>query len=132
MFGLFKTKETLKQELLTEIREEEEKRRTELAEAEAKAREDERARLAVEEKARLEEAAKIKASEEPWVEIKGIVEDPEKGIKIELDWNDAFVKHLRASGYKGADDDSVIQRYIAVLSKQVAGDMAEAQINENE
>lgn len=131
MFG-WKNKEQLKKELLAEIREDEDRRRKEIAEAEEKAREEERVRLAAEEKARLEEAEKMKASEEPWVEIKGIVEDPEKGIKIELDWNDAFVKHLRASGYKGADDDSVIQRYVAVLSKQVAGDMADNQINENE
>lgn len=134
MFNIFKfkSKEQLKKEILEDIRVEEEARRLALAEAEEKAREEERLRLEAEEKARLEEAERMKASEEPWVEIKGIVEDPEKGIKIELDWNDAFVKHLRQNGYTGVDDDSVIQRYVAVLSKQVAGDMAADQINENE
>ena len=74
----------------------------------------------------------MKASEEPWVEIKGIVQDPERGIKIDLDWNDAFVKHVRQNGYTGVDDNSVIQRYVAVLAKQVAEDMADDQYNENE
>ena len=138
MFG-FKSKEQLaqekadmKKELLEEIRADEERRRAEIAEAEEKAREEERLRLEAEEKARLEEAERMKASEEPWVEIKGIVQDPEKGIKIDLDWNDAFVKHLRNNGYVGADDNAVIQRYVAVLAKQVAGDMAADQYNENE
>lgn len=131
MFG-FKSKEQLKKELLAEIRAEEETRREEIRLAEEKAREEERVRLEAEEKAREEEIAKMKASEEPWVDIKGIVEDPERGIKIELDWNDAFVKFLRKNGYTGADDEAVIQRYIAVLAKQVAGDMADDQINEHE
>lgn len=131
MFG-WKSKEQKKQELRDEIRREEDERKAEIEAAEEKAREEERLRLEAEEKAREEEAIKMKASAEPWVEIKGMVEDPEKGIRIELDWNDAFVKYLRKNGYTGTDDDAVIQRYIAVLSKQVADDMADDQINENE
>ncbi len=127
MFG-WKNKEEQKQELLAEIRADEEKRQAELNEAVETAKERERAKIAA-----LEvEAAKMKASDEPWVTIKGMIHDPEKGIKIELDWNDAFVKHLRNNGYTGAGDDAVIQRYIAVMAKQVAEDMAEDQINENE
>jgi len=131
MFG-FKTKNQIKKELLEEIRAEEKQRREEIQAAEKRARDEERGRREAEEKAREEEAALMKASEEPWVDIKGIVEDPEKGIKIELDWNDAFVKFLRENGYTGTDDETVIQRYVAVLAKQVAGDMAEDQINEHE
>lgn len=131
MFG-WKSKEQRKAELLAEIKAEQQARDAEIATAQKKAREEERLRLAAEEKAREEEAAKMKASAEPWVEIKGIVQDPARGIKIELDWNDAFVKYLRQNGYTGADDDTVIQRYIAVLSKQVADDMAEDMVNENE
>lgn len=121
MFG-FKSKETLKKEIREEL----------AAEAEEKAREEARRVAEAEEKARLEEEQRMKNSDEPWVEIRGIVEDKEKGIKIELDWNDAFVKYLRKNGYTGVDDDAVIQRYIAVLSKQVADDMADEQVNENE
>lgn len=131
MFG-WKSKQQLKDELLKEIREEEEARQWELDIARDEAAKAERERIEEEEKARKEEVARMKASEEPWVEIKGIVQDPERGIKIDLDWNDAFVKHLRQNGYTGADDNAVVQRYVAVLAKQVAEDMADDQINENE
>jgi len=131
MFG-FKSKEDIKREVIDELREEEERRKQEIAEAEEKARVEERERVAAEEKAREDEAAKMKASDEPWVIIKAMVPDTKKGIKVELDWNDAFIKHLRANGYTGPDDDTVIQRYVAVLSKQVAEDMADDMVNENE
>ena len=131
MFG-WKSKQQLKDELLKEIREEEEARQWELDMVRDEAAKAERERIEEEEKARKEEVARMKASEEPWVEIKGIVQDPERGIKIDLDWNDAFVKHLRQNGYTGADDNAVVQRYVAVLAKQVAEDMADDQINENE
>ena len=131
MFG-FKSKEDVKKELLEEIRKEDEDRKAVIAKAEQKAREDVQAKIKAEEAARAEEAEKMKSSAEPWVVIKAMVQDPEKGIRIELDWNDAFVKHLRANGYTGTDDTTIIQRYIAVLSKQVADDMAEDMINEHE
>lgn len=54
-------------------------------------------------------------SDEPWVNIRSANFDSEKGIKIELDWNEAFVKHLRASGIKGATDDIVVQKWLAFL-----------------
>ncbi len=131
MFGWI-SKEERKQELLAEIRAEEENHQAELKAAVETAKERERAKIAAEEADRKVEAAKMKASDEPWVTIKGMIHDPKKGIRIELDWNDAFVKHLRNNGYKGVGDDAVIQRYIAVMAKQVAEDMSEDQINENE
>ena len=48
---------------------------------------------------------------------------PDGQIKIELDWDDNFIKHLRSNGYTGPDDDAIIQKYIIELTKQIAGDM---------
>jgi hypothetical protein len=56
---------------------------------------------------------------EPWVFIKGAVPDAEQGVKIELDWNDAFVKFLRDNGIEGASDESVVQKYLAMLHRQM-------------
>jgi hypothetical protein len=142
MFG-FKSKKEQRAEMLAEVQEQlriekeaadkaEVERRQAILKAEENAREEERTRIAAEEAAREAEVAKMKESEEPWVEVKGMVQDPDKGIKIDLDWNDAFVKHLRENGYVGTSDDQVVQRYIAVLAKQVAEDMSGGQINENE
>ena len=54
-------------------------------------------------------------NQEPWVDIKGAVEDEKHGLKIELDWNDAFIDYLRENGINGADDDTVIQKWITML-----------------
>lgn len=56
---------------------------------------------------------------EPWVHIKGMVHDPEMGIQIELDWNDAFVKFLRDNGITGSNDNAVVQKYLAMLHRQM-------------
>lgn len=104
MFDWFKAKDEIKDELRKELLEE--------IRAENKTKEEEQ---------RKEE--EDHAKEDPHVEIKGIVVDSEKGIKITLDWNDAFIKHLRDNGFDGADDDAVVQKYIAILAKQVADDM---------
>jgi len=56
---------------------------------------------------------------EPWVDIKGAIEDPEHGIKMELDWNDAFVTYLRDNGITGADDEVVVQKWIALLYRDL-------------
>lgn len=104
MFDWWKAKDEIKNELRREILNE--------------LRSDKEAK---EEKQRKKEEERSK--EDPHVEIKGMVHDPKKGIRIELDWNDAFIKHLRDNGFDGPDDDAVVQKYIAILAKQVAEDM---------
>lgn len=54
-------------------------------------------------------------SKTPWVEIKGADVDSAKGIKIELDWNDAFIVDLREAGIKGKTDEEVVQKWLAFL-----------------
>ncbi len=67
----------------------------------------------------LEEADKYRDSKEPWVTIIGdtISED---GIQIALDWNDAFVKYLKAQGVTGSDETEVVQHWLAMISKQAS------------
>ena len=57
--------------------------------------------------------------QEPWVDIKGAVEDPQHGIKMELDWNDAFVEFLRDNGIQGTDDEVVVQKWITLLYRDL-------------
>ena len=71
---------------------------------------------AIEEKKQQEEAKK---DEEPWVDIKGAVQDPEHGIKMELDWNDAFVEFLRDAGIQGTDDEVIVQKWITLLYRDL-------------
>lgn len=138
--NLFKSEEELKKEIRKEILDEfiaikkkEDEERIALQKKKEEKEEIHKKKVAEEKEALLkkeeEKKAKLKASDEPWVDIKGMVHDPQKGIRIELDWNDAFVKHLRENGFTGADDNAVVQKYIAILAKQVATDMFDDQHN---
>lgn len=73
-----------------------------------------------------------KYGDEPWVDVKAAVIDPEKGAKIELDWNDAFIKYLKDYGYTGVDENAIIQKYIAVLLRSITEDMVADQKNQFE
>ncbi|TFH08231.1 MAG: hypothetical protein E4H14_06810 [Candidatus Thorarchaeota archaeon] len=63
-----------------------------------------------------EEADKAKyESTEPWVEIRSADFHAVRGFRIELDWNEAFVQHLKDGGMKGANDEELVQKWIAFL-----------------
>lgn len=71
-----------------------------------------------------EYVAMMKESDDPWVEIEGWIETAE-GVRVELEWNDAFVAHLRDQGIPGTDEDQVVQRWVAMLLYDMAGQMDE-------
>lgn len=67
---------------------------------------------------------RMKASSEPWVDVTGWSET-DKGVKVELDWNDAFVDYLRANGVRGADDEQTVQQWVTLLLRDMADQMEE-------
>lgn len=75
--------------------------------------------------AHKEFVGKMKLSSDPWVEIIGWGYDPTKGIKIELEWNEAFIIQLRTSGITGTDDDQVVQKWITLLLRDMADQIEE-------
>lgn len=56
--------------------------------------------------------------EEPKLDVKhsGIMEDGR--IKMELDWNTAFIRHLAANGITGETEEEAIRIYLAMLSAE--------------
>jgi hypothetical protein len=55
---------------------------------------------------------------EPRVEIvsAGIGED---GMtRLQLDWNDEFVQHLKDNGYEGKDDEDIVNQWLNALMAQ--------------
>ena len=62
-----------------------------------------------------------KDSNEPWFEFVGGDVNPEHGLELRLDWNDAFIKQLGLQGYLGTSDDELIAQYIANVQKMVDG-----------
>jgi len=66
----------------------------------------------------------VTETKEPHVEIIGDGIDPKKGIKMELDWNDAFIDYLKANGYKGTDEETIVQLWITHLYQNMMESMA--------
>lgn len=123
----------LKQELLEEIREDQKLHDEALKKARAEAKRKAKQIKKAEEQARKEEEERLKESDEPWVDIRGKEDPKNKGvIKVEIDWNDAFIKLLRENGYRGVDDEAIMQHYLAVIAKRASEDLAEDQLNEYE
>lgn len=82
-------------------------------------KEEKAAKLKREEAVIEEYTGVMKDSDEPWVDLKGYKET-EHGVKISLDWNDAFVEHLRAEGLTGVDEDQIVHKWLAMLMQQVS------------
>lgn len=58
---------------------------------------------------------------DPWVDVKSVdvnAEDPKQGF-MELDWNDAFVKMLMETGYKGKSDEDVVNLWFNDVCRTV-------------
>ena len=54
-------------------------------------------------------------SSEPWVEIKSEGVNDVKGLYLQLDWNDAFIEYLKDRGLKAADEEALVQKWLAML-----------------
>ena len=68
-------------------------------------------------------------SEEPWVELVGTGDatGDNKGVEIRLDWNDAFIKQLRANGFDLPDEDDVVQLWLQSISANIAEEIKDVQ-----
>lgn len=78
-----------------------------------------------------EDAAR-RNSTEPWVEIKSERIDPIKGLQLELDWNEAFIQHLKESGLQGRDEDTIVQKWLALLTHKLVEGLEQQSINKTE
>jgi hypothetical protein len=88
---------------------------THLAVAEAHRMADKRER-AVEELS--EKEVEMRDSPEPWFDMVMFGHDPEKGAKIQTEWNNAFIKYLRELGFRGQDEEQMVQHYIGMIGAE--------------
>lgn len=61
---------------------------------------------------------------EPWVAVLDTHVNNEniRNGFFELDWNEYFVLQLRAAGYKGETDESIVDQWFSELCKNLAAD----------
>jgi len=71
----------------------------------------------------LKKTAKELATEkgEPWVNIESIELDPDNigNGAFELDWNEFFIAKLVRSGYKGKDDQQIVDQWFQDVCRHV-------------
>lgn len=53
---------------------------------------------------------------EPWVEITSDGFDEVKGVKIAMDWNDAFIDYLEGLSIRGPTAEAAVQRWLAMVN----------------
>lgn len=109
-------KDQLKQQVLEELKNEETRKREEQVMRREKEKQEQQKYIET-----------MKESPDPWVDIIGWVRTDE-GVKVELEWNDAFADYLRVQGITGSDDEQVVQKWITILLR----DMADQIVDESE
>ena len=75
-------------------------------------------------KAKAKAKTKEAKSEKPWVKVLDMnvnPENPRNGF-FELDWNDEFVNMLKQSGYLGASDEEIVDRWFQTLCRTIGNE----------
>jgi len=55
----------------------------------------------------------------PWFNLTTDVLDPVKGLQVDMDWNEAFIQHLREAGHTGRDEEILVQKWLAMLYEDI-------------
>jgi len=92
-------------------------------EAEIKRKEDERKdhviKLAAAKEAVETIGNSMRDSHEPFCNVISMGFDKELGIKVNLDYNDAFIRYLNAAGIKGPNDEATVRMWLAHLNYDI-------------
>jgi len=67
----------------------------------------------------------------PWIEITSDGFDEVKGVKVSIDWNDAFIAYLEDLSIKGPTEQAAVQRWLALVNLHLI-DQLEAEAIEND
>jgi len=57
-------------------------------------------------------------SEEPYVEIISETFTEEGGIQLRFDWNQPFIRYLKANGITGPTDEAIVDNWVVALSRE--------------
>lgn len=54
---------------------------------------------------------------EPRFKLEGILKDPARGLRVELDWNEEFVNYLKQVGFTGSNDEEIVGKFLQDMYK---------------
>lgn len=62
-------------------------------------------------------------SDEPFVSVISLGFDKEQGLKVKLDFNNAFIRYLNKSGIKAANNEETVRVWLAHLNYDIGQEM---------
>lgn len=62
---------------------------------------------------------KYKESSEPYVNLRSMDFDSENGLKLNIDWNDAFIRYLNKNGIKRDNEEETVRLWLAFLYNDI-------------
>lgn len=60
---------------------------------------------------------------EPMFKMEGVLKDPSQGLRVELDWNKAFVDYLKQVGFRGDTDEVIVGQWLNDMYKPLGDRM---------
>lgn len=69
--------------------------------------------------------------EEPRLEVIHAGLEQDGRVKMTLDWNRAFINHLRENGITGESEDEAVQKYLSMLTSEVQAESAAAAVHDS-
>jgi len=70
--------------------------------------------------------------EEPRLDVVHSGIDNDGRIKMELDWNTAFIRHLAENGIEAESEEEAVQMYLSLLTHQAADDITPAMLSKED
>ena len=70
--------------------------------------------------------------EDPRLDVKHAGIDEDGRIKIELDWNTSFIKHLADNGIDAETEEEAVQLYLSMITQQSAHDITNDMLSRDE
>lgn len=71
-------------------------------------------------------------SDEPWIEITSDDYNSDKGLKIGLDWNKAFITYLKQHNITGITEEDAIRKYLAYLYQDIIIGLEQQSIDQSD
>lgn len=68
---------------------------------------------------------------DPWVDIKSARVSEERGLEVELDWNEKFIKYLAEAGIKHKDPEVAVRIWMASLAENIVNSLDPKDVKES-
>ena len=64
-----------------------------------------------------------RVSKSPWLEIISEGIEPDGRVRLEFDWNTAFIEHIREHGFVGHNEEECVKMYVEALTNKTMQDI---------